>query len=217
MMRAAFVSFAAAVFLVAASDPAQPTSFPPLTATGYQNASDGIDYTSCSQFVNTQDETDAVRHLDDVWAPHAEGCVVFPYFATGTSTHFLDALSLHFDLGSPVSPPDAVLRAFVRKGAYEDICGSCYNWHNYRLYPGAFNEQDGDCDWSCAGVDPVFPADRSWSGWIEMPVSPDWFDSGRLDVSLRFWNAQVDAVELDVDASTPTHGLSWGQVKLRYR
>jgi hypothetical protein len=213
--RSVFV--AAATFLSIRPILAAADSFPPLTATAYQNSSDGIDYTPCSLIVNTQDVTFAVSALDGNWAPTAEGCVVFPYFATGTSTHFFDALSVHFDTGAHIAPAGAVFRAFVRKGAYEDICGGCSVWHQYRLYPGAFNTDDEDCDTECVLTYDSFPEDRSWSGWLEIPVPQEWFVGGALDVSLRLWNAQVDAVQLVADLPTPNKHGSWGQLKAMYR
>jgi len=210
-------SLAVAAILPFLYCPSARAAITPVSAIGYQNQSDGIDFAPCSSVILQQDVTGEVASVDASWAPNTDGCLLFPYFATGSSTHFLDAISLRFETGLQGPLAGGVLRAFLTKGDYEDICESCASWHQYRLYQGAFSVDDEDCDAGVCVGSSDFPSDRTWAGWIEISVPPSWFVGASLEVSLRLWNARVDAIELDVVQPTRAVLGTWGKLKTRYR
>ena len=68
-------------------------------------------------------------------------------------------------------------------------------------------EQDGDHE---------FPATTDWEGWVERPIPSSWVSAGQLDLTVRFWNARIDAMEVLVDAPTTSRHTTWGAVKAKY-
>lgn len=194
-------------------------SLSPVSAIGFQNASDGydIDGYRCGVEIDQVDLTTLVASRDGSWAPEVQGCIYFANFATGTSTHWLDALSLRFELPEVNEARGYTLRAFVRKGESEEFSGSYASWHQYRLYQGAFSMTDADCDSPCSSSYADIPADRSWAGWIELPIPTEWAEKSSIEVTLRMWNIQVDTVELAIEGVTPSVKQSWGVLKQRYR
>jgi hypothetical protein len=165
----------------------------------------------------TQEVTSELATLDGVFAPRLAPCVAVDYLATGSSPGYLDALAIHFDLSAYPSLPPSVpltLRLFLQKGDYWDT-----GWHAVRLYPGLFNAQDEDCDLrqSCWTTTDEFPGDSGWTGWVERAIPEGWAGTNGLDLTVRVWNARVDAAELIVNAPTNQLRSSWGALKARYR
>ncbi|HEY2955862.1 MAG TPA: hypothetical protein VGK89_11510 [Candidatus Eisenbacteria bacterium] len=180
------------------------TEVAPGSAIGYED-----DFEGCGVAPVQQDVTSEVFALDGAYAPRLEPCVVYDYFATGASQGFLDAVSLHFDL-SPVGDgaiiDSLLLRVYLRKGTYSD------SWHAIRLYPGAFSQTDEDCDnpGTCWTVTDEFPGTDGWEGWVERRVPSYWASGNDLDLSLRLWNAKLDAITLVVttrSAPPPAPGM----------
>jgi len=165
----------------------------PTSAIGFEN-----DFEGCGPGPATQDVTAELQLPDGVWAPRVEGCVTQNFFATGVTAGYLDAISLHFDLTGIAVVAPLKLRVLLRKGAYVDT-----SWHALRLDPGSFNPTDQDCAAICGSAS-VFPSRAAWQGWIERAVPMDWVLGSSLDLTMRIWNARVDAVQLEV----PT-GLSF--------
>lgn len=180
-------------------------------AVGFEN-----DYSNCGLGPLRQDVTAEVCSRDEVFAPRSDACVFADYFATGASPGWIDALALSFDLGAVGNPSgiaSAELRLYVKKGTYHDA-----RWHAIRLHPGFMNPTEEDCDfYGCWTVEDQFPGSEGWEGWIVRTVPTAWITGNRLDLTLRIWNAKVDAVVLFVDAPTTMRRTTWAGVKANYR
>ncbi len=148
---------------------------------------------------SSADHTSLVQTQDGVWAPALAGTVVKDYYATGTSTLWWDAISLHFE-GIPDGATELELGFYVKQGAYTNA-----TWHHYAVLEGAFNPADQDVNpFDATGPVKSFDpgvVDNDGGQWIYESVPLAWISGGDLDVTLRLWNAGLDAVKLTV--STP--------------
>jgi hypothetical protein len=101
---------------------------------------------------------------------------------------------------------------YSREGTYADS-----TWHAIRLYPGAINSLDEDCDgpW-CWSADDPFPGAVGWEGWVERPVALGWISGRFLDLTIRLWNASVDVLRLQASANSDGPEHIWGSLKSRY-
>lgn len=197
--------------------PASAESIAPIAAIGFQDWDD-TRYSGCPNPMLIQAETARVTARDSVWAPRVEGCMLFDYFGTGNSAEALDGISAHFNL-PPTFARGLVLRVYAQRGDWTDL-DPVHNADRsaLRVYPGPFNGADQDCNWpDCGSSQDALPAGRHWEGWIERPIPAEWIVGGALDVTIRLWDARVDAVELVRGATTPTLSTTWGSLKVRYR
>ena len=130
--------------------------------------------------------TNSVTSLDDSWAPIMTGTVNIPYYATGTSDRYFDALAVKFNTASyDPGVYDATLRLYIREGSYSG------GWHHYKIYDDYKGNSECYDSGPCGGA-------TSWSngyeGWMEKSISDSIWDDGEF--SIRIWNAYVDKVEL---------------------
>jgi len=137
------------------------------------------------------------------------------YYATGGSLTYWDAVSLSFNLGSldweSISSPQ--LRFYTRKGAYGDRPGGSAEWHHYELLEGAYNLTDEETAPPDYAVSFASDSDPSYYdvGWIEADIPTSWIQGDSFDLTLRLWNAQIDAVQFSTDiVSAKTYGLFVG-------
>lgn len=166
-----------------------------------------------------KDDTAKLKSLDNDWAPSkpvntSTGGVGADYYATGAAGFYFDAVSLSFDLSSVgfANVTGATLRFYTQKGDYATIDGTQpfdndrNAWEHYQVLEGAFNTTNEDfgptnpgivgtlVDFGGAGVlNPNFTV-----GWLEQSIDINWITSNSFDVTLRLWNARIDAVELSV-------------------
>jgi hypothetical protein len=149
------------------------------------------------------DDTAKLGNDDGVWAPTppaGAGVVGVDYYATGTAGNYYDAASLKFDLSGLgyQNVASARLEFDLQKGTYVDT-----NWEHYKVLQGAFNPAYQDVAYDGA-TDPVdfggagVLANNAFVGWLAWDIPLAWITSDILDVTLRLWNARIDAVRLDV-------------------
>ena len=109
----------------------------------------------------------------------------------------------------------AALRFFLQKGDYATVDGSAgfsstrNAWEHYQVLPGAFNPTNQDIgpttlsgsvvDFGGAGT----LAPNAIVGWLTVGIDTAWITSDSFDVTLRLWNARIDAVELSVATGVP--------------
>jgi hypothetical protein len=143
-------------------------------------------------------DTTRLQALDDVWAPSTAYGVPANYYATGTSSQYWDAASLKFDL-SPVGWENilsAELWFYTQKGGYSGT------WHHYQVLEGAFNATNQDVGPPPEAIS--FAEDGNPSGyevgWVSSPIPLSWITDNSFDVTLRLWNARIDAVEMRAEA-----------------
>ena len=162
----------------------------------------------------TADNTILLATLDGLWAPTipAGGTVTEPYYATGTSDRFFDAISLNFDLG-PIGYANvtgATLRFYTQKGDYATLDGtdsfsaSRNTWEHYEVLQGAMNSTHEDVDPFTASATDFYGAgtlaQNATLGWAEQALDTAWITSDSFDLTLRLWNARIDRIELRVSA-----------------
>jgi hypothetical protein len=145
----------------------------------------------------TADHKGLLTSLDDEWAPRPVPDYSGDYYATGTSRRFWDAVSLNFDLSSMgwQHVESAKLRFYTQQGAYVDP-----SWHHYEVLEGPSNplhQDDGPSGWPGL-VDFGSHGSNGIVGWLEAPIPLAWITDNSFDVTLRLWNARIDAVELSV-------------------
>lgn len=170
----------------------------PVSAIGFQDADSHDLTTACGGERQQQDALADVSAVDGVFSPQAEGCILFNCYATGSSTHFLDAISLRFSVPavSRYSTQPLRLRIHLQKGPYT------HTWHALRVLPGVFNQDGADCDqagacWSSADE---FPSSEGWTGVVVRDISPEWVNGTELGITVRLWNARIDAITLAIPA-----------------
>ena len=153
-----------------------PVTLTPILAESYQD-----------EVIQECTVTSVVTALDDDWAPKACGTVGAPYYATGTSTWYFDALAVKFSTGA-YDPAlyDATLRFYLKDGTYSK------KWRHYKVYDDyKDNSECIDTSPPCGGS-PSFK--NKFEGWIEVPLDDSYWDDGEL--SIRLWDALIDKVEL---------------------
>lgn len=203
------------LLLMTLAGPARATSLGPLFAIGFQDSDDPA--SGCSP-VTAQMETDLLAARDGQWAPHPEGCLPNDWFGTGSSAQSLDGISAHFHL-PPGLDHDLVLRVYLERGDQSDTEPAKPAAHALKVYPGLMSAAEEDCDWpSCGAPADEFPAGRHWEGWVEREIPASWIQSGViLELTIRLWDARVDAIEIVQGSLTPTRPTRWGELKLLYR
>jgi len=169
----------------------------------------------------TADHTALLKDLDGVWAPSTSGTVTYNYYATGTSSSWWDAVSLHFDLSGVgfENILSAQLAFYTQQGDYT------YSWwHHYEVLPGAMNPTHQDTDPVVTGlVDFGNHGNSGLVGWLYEPIPLAWITGDSLDVTLRLWNARIDQVQLLATVPVPgavllgVLGLGAAGMKLRKR
>ena len=173
------------------------TTVVPATATGFQD-----------EGTLTADHTISLESLDGLWGPIPSGTATVNFYATGTSAAYWDAVSLNFDLTGVghESITSAALWFYTQQGAYHYT-----SWHHYEILEGAFNPAhqdhpayDGPLQTLPGMVNFGAHGSNGLVGWLSAPIPVSWITSEDFDVTLRLWNARLDAVELRVmTASTP--------------
>lgn len=169
----------------------------------------------------TADHTALLSYLDGVWAPSKSGTVTYDYYATGTSSLYWDALSLHFDL-SPVgwqNIKSAQLAFYTQQGAYAT------SWHHYEVLQGAMNPAHEDIapvpGTPASLVDFGNHGSNGLVGWLYAPIPSAWITGDGFNVTLRLWNARIDQVQLLATVPIPgavllgVLGLGAAGVRLR--
>lgn len=162
-------------------------------------------------------QTSLLSTVDGLRGPATGGTVTQSYYATGTSGAYFDAISLNFDL-SPVGYDNitgASLRFYTQKGDYATVDGatgfssSRNAWEHYQVLAGAFNSTNEDASpFSASGTPVDFGGSGTLSpnatvGWLSAGIDTGWITSDSFDVTLRLWNARIDAVELSVTLANP--------------
>ncbi|MEA3515075.1 MAG: hypothetical protein U9R34_06350 [Nanoarchaeota archaeon] len=131
--------------------------------------------------------TTAIVSLDDDWAPKMTGSVNIPYYATGSSNRYFDALAVKFNVaGYAPESYDGILRFYLKGGPYSG------GWHHYKIYDSYKDNSECEDSSPPCGSSPSF-AD-SFEGWIEVSIDDSYWDDGEL--SIRLWDAYIDKVEL---------------------
>lgn len=205
-----------AALLASLALPAQAAPLSPYWAIGFQDVDD-TGYSGCSNPLGTQTATQQVSTRDGVYSPQREGCILFDWYGTGNSAEALDGISVHFHV-PPATEEDLVLRLYLQRGDHTDLDPLHNHVHSLKIYRGPFNSADQDCNWpECGSIEDEFPGDRHWEGWVERSIPSSWVVDNALDVTIRLWDARVDAIELIPSHSTPTLPSSWGSLKARYR
>jgi hypothetical protein len=136
------------------------------------------------------DDTSLLSALDGIFGPDACGTVDMPYYATGTSPRYFDAVALKFNVsGFEPQNYNAILRFYARDGGYSG------NWHHYLIHD-SFQDNSTCYDSSppCGGS---ISFANGYEGWIEVPLADSTWENGEF--SLRLWDAAIDRVELRLD------------------
>jgi hypothetical protein len=144
----------------------------------------------------TVDNFTLLTTLDGQWAPSpVPGFPRYNYYATGSSNRWWDAVSLNFDLSSMgwEHVASASLRFYTQQGSYSDT-----GWHHYEVLEGAFDDTDQDRNMEVPPWPGVVDFGSGFVGWLSEPIPLSWITGDSFDVTLRLWNARIDAVELNV-------------------
>ncbi len=131
--------------------------------------------------------------LDDTTAPAVpDGTVTRPYFATGSSSAYWDALALNFSVGS-FTPTGytATLRIFIFDGGYSTT------WHHYLIQIGKTNSSYQDVSPPAVSTAWDDGADNGPTALqIDITLKSNEWSTGSFWVTLRLWDAKVDQVQL---------------------
>lgn len=139
------------------------------------------------------DDTAKLQARDGLWAPTKSGTAVVDYYATGTSYNYWDGVSLTFDATGVADPGDLALYFYVQQGGYTRT------WHHYAVLPGLENATDQDTGPAGATGPIVDFGDHGANGlvgWIKAPLPAGSVNGTDVEVTLRLWNARVDAVKI---------------------
>jgi hypothetical protein len=126
--------------------------------------------------------------------------VINDYYATGISDQWWDAISLNFDLSAIgwTNVLTADLAFYTQQGSLV----ATPSWHHYEVLQGASNATHEDA-WPpstvVGAVDFGNHGVNGTVGWLVEPVPLGWITSNSFDVTLRLWNARIDAVELRIE------------------
>ena len=132
---------------------------------------------------------------DDDFGPTncGSGCgitVTKPYYATGTSPTYFDALALRFDAaGYDLSGYNTILKFYIRDGGYSS------GWHHYKIYDQFLDNSECIDGRPPCGASTSF--DSGYEGWINVTLDETYLDDGEF--SLRIWNAAVDVIFIELE------------------
>jgi hypothetical protein len=164
------------------------------------------------------DETLHLATVDHNFGPSVVDYVRYDYYATGRSGRFFDGVSLSFDLSEVDylnNIHEVTLKFYLQTGSYADLTAAGSAWHHYQVLEGAFNGFNQDLGALGATGAVSFDYDAyAEGGWIKAQVDPSWVISDAFDITLRLWNAKLDAVELEVANSDPSSVPEPGTIML---